>query len=187
MAQEGNPLSRWSRLKHEQRRLEQEKLEQQRLQREQAPTPGAAAEAAPLPPIETLTPESDFTGFMRPKVQDSVRRLALKKLFADPHFNIPDAFEPFSGDWTGGDPIPPEMMKTLYQARTHLFSDEERKTFDAKEEEEERARLAEASTQTEPVQADEAAAAQPEVEPAEAEAATQEAKAKPDEPGRQDT
>jgi hypothetical protein len=58
---------------------------------------------------------------MQPKVEDALRRAALKKLFRDPHFNIPDPFEAYSGDWTGGEPIPPEMLATLEQAKTLLF------------------------------------------------------------------
>jgi hypothetical protein len=107
-------LRRWSRLKKEEKK--------------QLP----AAEEKPLPqlpPVDKMTPESDFTGFMHPKVEDALRRAALKKLFADAHFNTPDPFEPFSGDWTDAAPIPDEMMATLNQARTHVFGDkkEERK------------------------------------------------------------
>jgi Protein of unknown function (DUF3306) len=79
-----------------------------------------------LPPTDGLTPESDFTGFMHPKVEDALRRTALKKLFVDPHFNTPDPFEPFSGDWTVGEPIGEEMLATLNQARTQLFSDKKK-------------------------------------------------------------
>jgi hypothetical protein len=117
-------LDRWSRLKNESKELPQAKDE----------TP-----APVLPPVEKLTPESDFTGFMHPKVEDALRRVALKKLFSDPHFNVPDPFEAYSGDWTGGEPIPDEMLKTLNQARTLLFPEEEEKKEDAlaKTEEEE--------------------------------------------------
>lgn len=108
-------LGRWSRLKREER-SEEKKLPEK-----------AEADAPPLPPAEELTPESDFTGFMHPKVEDAVRRVALKKLFSDPHFNTPDPFEPFSGDWTNAEPISEELMKTLNQARTHLFGDEKKK------------------------------------------------------------
>ena len=82
--------------------------------------------APALPPVDSLTPESDFSGFMAGGVQDSLRRAALKKLFSDPHFNVPDAFEPFSGDWTVSETIPEEMMATLNQARTLLFSEDEK-------------------------------------------------------------
>ena len=106
-------LRRWSRLKHEQ--AAQKPAETQPLEKKEADTPPA------LPPVDKLTPDSDFTGFMQPKVEDTLRRAALKKLFRDPHFNIPDPFEAYSGDWTGGEPIPPEMLATLNQAKTLLF------------------------------------------------------------------
>jgi hypothetical protein len=107
-------LGRWSRLKREER-SEENKLPEK-----------PETEAPALPPTDKLTPESDFTGFMHPKVEDVVRRVALKKLFSDPHFNTPDPFEPFSGDWTNAEPISEELMKTLNQARTHLFGDEKK-------------------------------------------------------------
>jgi hypothetical protein len=105
-------LSRWSRLKNESKDLPQKT--------EDTPAPV-------LPPVDKLTPESDFTGFMHPKVEDALRRVALKKLFRDPHFNVPDPFEAYSGDWTGGEPISEEMLATLNQARTLLFDKEEKK------------------------------------------------------------
>ncbi len=40
---------------------------------------------------------------------------------------MPDAYEPFSGDWTGAEAIPEEMLKTLQQARTHIFDDYNKK------------------------------------------------------------
>jgi hypothetical protein len=109
-------LSRWSRLK-----------------REQPVETNAETPAPALPAVESLTPESDFAGFMHPKVKDQLRRVALKKLFTDPHFNIPDPFEAYSGDFTGGDPIPPEMLATLNQARTVLFTEEEKKAADERD------------------------------------------------------
>jgi len=107
-------LSRWSRLKRE---------EEER--RPEPPAKDKDAAAPALPPVDKLTPESDFAPFMHPKVADALRRVALKKLFADPHFNVPDLNEAFSGDWTGGEPIPGELLKALNQARTVLFREEE--------------------------------------------------------------
>ncbi len=102
-------LRRWSRLKKE----------------DKLPVPEEKP-APTLPAVDKLTPESDFSGFMHPKVEDALRRVALKKLFrGDPHFNLPDPYEAYSGDWTVGEPIPDEMMATLNQARTHLFGDQQ--------------------------------------------------------------
>jgi hypothetical protein len=116
-----NFLGRWSRLKRETRELPEKNPEK----KEEAPMPA-------LPAVGELTAESDFTGFMHPKVEDALRRVALKKLFLDPHFNIPDPFEPYSGDLTGGEVITEEMLATLNQARTLLFDNDK----DEKKEEE---------------------------------------------------
>ena len=110
-------LDRWSR-----RKRETEQLPEKR--EEVAPAPA-------LPPVEELTPESDFSGFMHPKVEDALRRVALKKLFRDPHFNVPDPFEAYSGDWTVGEPISEEMLASLNQARTLLFDKEQKKEDEA--------------------------------------------------------
>ena len=115
-------LRRWSRLKHEHERVA-EKPAETRPETGKKDLP--PVEAKPLPPVEQLTPESDFTGFMQPKVEDNLRRAALKKLFGDPHFNIPDPFEPYSRDWNIADPIPPEMLATLNQAKVLLFDKKE--------------------------------------------------------------
>src|SRR5262245_31136221 len=120
-------LRRWSRLKHEQAAEKAKPVEKTEATE--------AKPAAPLPPVEKLTPESDFTGFMQPKVEDTLRRAALKKLFRDPHFNIPDPFEAYSGDWTGGEPIPPEMLATLEQAKQLLFDKQHEEKKDEKKEE----------------------------------------------------
>jgi hypothetical protein len=100
-------LDRWSRLKKEQK---------DPARTEEKPAPA-------LPPVEKLTPESDFTGFMHPKVDDALRRAALKKLFSDPHFNLPDPYEPYSRDWNIAEPIPPELLATLNQAKQLVFGD----------------------------------------------------------------
>jgi hypothetical protein len=60
---------------------------------------------------------------MAPKVDAATRRAALKKLFADAHFNVPDPYEAYSGDWTGGEPIPMAMLKTLKHAKKLLFDE----------------------------------------------------------------
>src|SRR3954468_3448526 len=74
-------LSRWSRLKSESK------------------DPGQKTEEPPmpvLPALDELTAESDFTAFMHPKADEALRGAALKKLFRDPHSNVPALYEPFS-------------------------------------------------------------------------------------------
>ena len=116
-------LARWSR-----RKLEQPVEEQK-------PVAVEAPVAPALPPVEKLTNESDFSGFMHPKVEDGLRRVALKKLFSDPHFNVADPFEAYSGDWTGGEPIPEAMLASLEQMKQLLRQPEPPPEQVAKEEE----------------------------------------------------
>ena len=111
-------LERWSRLKTRDREIPNDAAAPEPA----APPAKAEEPPAPLPNIEELTPESDFRPFMNAGVDPVTRRAALKKLFAgDAHFNLPDPFEAYSEDYTGGEPIPPEMLKTLNQAKKLLF------------------------------------------------------------------
>lgn len=66
-----------------------------------------------LPPIESLTQDSDFSAFMQPKVDEVLKRAALKKLFTDPHFNVMDGLDIYIGDYTQADPMPEGMLDKL--------------------------------------------------------------------------
>jgi uncharacterized protein DUF3306 len=104
-------LGRWSRMKTE--------------AREAPPVPAAQPqrvaepqEAPPeLPPLEKLTFDSDFKGFFHPKVDEDVRRAALRKLFSDPHFNVMDGLDVYIDDYSKSDPIPAAMLAGLKQAQ----------------------------------------------------------------------
>lgn len=68
--------------------------------------------------LANLTPDSDFGQFMRQEISEEVRRKAMKTLFADPHFNVMDGLDTYIDDYSVSDPIPPEMMALLNQAKT---------------------------------------------------------------------
>jgi hypothetical protein len=106
--------ARWSRLKAEARAA---------AQAQEAPPQSPPAPPPQLPQPETLTPESDFTPFMDPRVDHVTRRAALKMLFADAHFNVPDPFEAYSADYTVAEAIPFDVLKTLDHARKLLFDE----------------------------------------------------------------
>ena len=55
---------------------------------------------ADMPDIETLTEDSDFSGFMSEGVSDELRNLALRKLFKAPVFNIRDGLDEYDEDYT---------------------------------------------------------------------------------------
>jgi len=89
----------------------------------------AAAPAPELPSLDTLKGlQSEYEAFMRPEVDPATRTAALKRLFADPHFNTMDGLDVYIDDYTVADPIPTAMLKTLTAARTlGLVDDEEDK------------------------------------------------------------
>ncbi len=89
------------------------------------PQPAGAAAGRPgvetgLPAVEGLTLASDFTAFLKEEVSESLRRQALTKLFADPHFNRMDGLDIYIDDYSVPVPIPPEMMGKLKHAREWL-------------------------------------------------------------------
>ncbi len=91
-----------------------------------APKPAADDPAPKLPSIDSLTFESDFKDFMHAKVEESVKRAALKKLFADPRFNVIDFMDVYIDDYTNLEGIPPDMLARLEHAKSTLFGREEK-------------------------------------------------------------
>lgn len=93
---------------------------------------------ADMPPIESLTAESDFTGFLSPKVSEALRKMALRKLFHGAEFNIRDGLDEYDGDYTKFEPlgdlvtsdmkfqIEMEARKKAEQAKQALVSEDEK-------------------------------------------------------------
>ena len=109
-------LSRWSRLK----RATASEL------------PVVAPQAAPtvaveLPPLDSLDFSSDFTGFLQPQVEESLKRAALKKLFHSEKFNQMDGLDVYIDDYNKFEPIPEEMLRRMEQARGLLFPGDDEK------------------------------------------------------------
>jgi len=103
------------------------------------PSPSADLSADPgqteLPSLDSLHGlQSDYLDFMQPKVAQHLKRAALKKLFADPHFNVIDRFEAYSEDYTQADPIPAAMLRGLNQAKGLLFPHDDPKPDDPRQE-----------------------------------------------------
>ncbi|WP_426172737.1 DUF3306 domain-containing protein [Massilia sp. TWR1-2-2] len=109
-------LQRWSRLKAE----------------PVAPAPVEVAPALPVAPAAepeadvalptladaaALDAGSDYSVFVGRGVDASVRRLAMKKLFADPHFNVKDGLDIYMGDYTIPSPVSEAMLASLSHAR----------------------------------------------------------------------
>lgn len=83
----------------------------------------AATGAGGLPSLDDaarLTPASDYSAFIAQGVDQAVRRLAMKKLFSDPHFNLMDGLDIYIGDYNRADPVPASMLAALRQAQGFL-------------------------------------------------------------------
>ena len=116
-------LSRWSRLKRDARVAEAEAAALVDAPATAVPTPlqkkeGVDSSALPqLPPVDGLTMESDFRGFLHPKVGEDVKRAALKKLFSDPHFNVMDGLDTYIDDYSKPDPLTEGMLAQMRSAQ----------------------------------------------------------------------
>jgi hypothetical protein len=78
------------------------------------------APAPQLPPVDELTIESDFSGFLHPKVDPGLRKAALQRLFSDPHFNVMDGLDTYVDDYSNTEPLPAAMLAGLRQAQNIL-------------------------------------------------------------------
>ncbi len=92
----------------------------------QAPA-ASATPAAAVPTLEDvarLTPQSDFSRFVQPQVPTPVRNAALRKLFADPHFNVMDGLDVYIDDYSRPDPLPAAMARKMVAAQFMRLFDE---------------------------------------------------------------
>jgi hypothetical protein len=101
-----------------------------------APTPWRAQPIEPhtdprpapsLADTQALTPASDFRPFMGQGVAPEVKNAAMKKLFADPHFNVMDRMDIYIDDYSQPDPLPLAMLRQMNGAKfLNLFEDEDK-------------------------------------------------------------
>ena len=87
------------------------------------PVQAVAPADVPLPTMDDvarLTSESDFSAFVARGVDAAVRRTALKKLFADPHFNAMDGLDVYIDDYTKPSPVSEAMLASLEHAKAAL-------------------------------------------------------------------
>jgi Protein of unknown function (DUF3306) len=124
-------LSRWSRLKREQRATQpvdaavrpepaEGSVASDSASEIAAKTPqstgtiGAHLQQTPeLPPLSSISLTEDFTPFMQAKVPQMLKQQALKALFKEPHFNVMDGLDIYIDDYTVFEPISAEVMDKL--------------------------------------------------------------------------
>jgi hypothetical protein len=107
-------LRRWSRLKHE---AESEAPPEKPTQDDEPP---------PLPPVEELGFDSDYSAFMHPKVDPALRRAALKKLYSSEQFRAMDGLDVYVGDYSNPEPLAAGAAAMLRHAAKLLQGDEKK-------------------------------------------------------------
>jgi hypothetical protein len=112
---------RWSRLKQQAR--DEEGAKEAPRPADVAPTEGKAEEKkeekpfdpADLPPVESLTKDSDYSPFMRAEVPEALRQKALRRLWAsDPVLSSPELFDMHTLDYNAV-PTFPEGVRTAFR------------------------------------------------------------------------
>lgn len=110
-------LSRWSRRKLEARAEEAPAPIEDDPAALPAEEEGPVLTDADMPAVDSLTEDSDFSGFMSPGVSDELRKLALRKLFRSSVFNIRDGLDEYDEDYTTfeklGDVVTADMKHQL--------------------------------------------------------------------------
>jgi hypothetical protein len=85
-----------------------------------------------LEDVKALTRDSDFSRFARAEVAPEVKNAAMKKLFADPRYNVMDGLDTYIDDYSKADPIPNAMLRQLVSAKfLGLFDKEEKEEAEA--------------------------------------------------------
>ncbi|VTU24931.1 hypothetical protein H4CHR_01492 [Variovorax sp. PBS-H4] len=89
--------------------------------------PKEEGEMAPptLADTEALNPESDFKPFLASNVAPEVKNAALKKLFADPHFNVMDGLDTYIDDYSVSTPVPESVLRQMASAKFMKLFDEQ--------------------------------------------------------------
>jgi hypothetical protein len=96
----------------------------------------SARSAPTLEDVARLTQESDYSAFVARGVDKTVQRMALKKLFADPHFNVMDGLDIYIDDYNKVTPLSAEMLASLKHAPgvlSQLFGDDKERDGQAEE------------------------------------------------------
>jgi hypothetical protein len=114
-------LSRWSRLKQaETQSVEPADQDAPPVEDKQL----TQLTDADMPPIESLTEASDYSGFLSPEVTEQLRQQALQKLFRSACFNVCDGLDDYAEDFTSfeklGDVITADLKFRMQQEAEKL-------------------------------------------------------------------
>ncbi len=109
---EGSFFRRWSSRKRRARRGEAEdtagvpKAEESKAnEADESAEPERVLTDDDMPPIESLNEDSDYSGFLSPGVSESLRKLALRKMFLSSKYNVTDGLDDYADDFTKFAPL----------------------------------------------------------------------------------
>lgn len=135
MSNDDGFLSRWSRRKSD---VREGRVPAEPSRSASPPVPSVVEPVAPaveaqtnqpaptLADVEQLTPNSNFASFVANDVSSEVKNAAMKKLFADPHFNVMDGMDVYIDDYNQISPLPKALLRQMVSAKTlNLFDDVE--------------------------------------------------------------
>ena len=88
--------------------------------------PATPAGGPTLDDVRGLSADSDFKPFVGRAVAPEVRNAAMKKLFADPHFNVMDGLDIYIDDYSKPSPLPAELLRKMVSAQFLQMVEEEK-------------------------------------------------------------
>ena len=115
-----------SELKAEEPEKTAEEIEEERLAELNALTD------VDMPDVETLDEGSDYSGFMSTNVSESLRKIALQKLFHGKCYNIRDGLDEYDDDYTKFEKLDPS---TITADMKHMFEVEAKRKLEKEEQE----------------------------------------------------
>jgi len=75
--------------------------------------------------VQALQPDDSFARFVAPDVSPQVRNAAMKKLFADPHYNLMDGLDIYIDDYSIASPLPAATLRQMASAKFLNLFDED--------------------------------------------------------------
>lgn len=87
-----------------------------------SPATGVTSEEIETPPltlqdVQALTRDSDFAPFVSQRASPEVKNAALKKLFADPHYNVMDGLDTYIDDYSNMESLPTATLRQMVSAK----------------------------------------------------------------------
>ena len=119
-------FQRWSQRKQDVKQAETQELP---IEQTEPEDPALVLTDEDMPPVESLSDDSDFSGFLSPNVSEELRKVALRKLFNGAVFNQRDGLDDYDDDFTSfaklGNIVTADMKHQMEEVKKKLDAMEE--------------------------------------------------------------